>query len=165
MKHLLSSITLLLLSTLAFGSDNNSENLTVPHTFNSGETISSSKMNENFELIKNKLNQLLQTLKLVQNGKMNIDQPGEYTVNFVNQFDSNPIITVSTNEHGWCGVKEVNTSSFKASIWEMKYSCSYSAGRTRRGAQAVGRCSCTIQLFDYDRFATEHRSGLVSMST
>ena len=51
MKHLLSSITLLLLSTLAFGSDNNSENLTVPHTFNSGETISSSKMNENFQAL------------------------------------------------------------------------------------------------------------------
>ena len=40
MKHLLSSITLLLLSTLAFGQ--------VPNTFSSGETISSSKINANF---------------------------------------------------------------------------------------------------------------------
>ena len=40
MKHLLSSITILLLSTLAFGQ--------VPNTFSSGETISSSKINANF---------------------------------------------------------------------------------------------------------------------
>jgi len=40
MKHLLSSINLLLLSTLAFGQ--------VPNTFSSGETISSSKINANF---------------------------------------------------------------------------------------------------------------------
>ena len=40
MKHLLSSITLLLLSTLALGQ--------VPNTFSSGETISSSKINANF---------------------------------------------------------------------------------------------------------------------
>ena len=49
MKHLLNSITLLLLSTLAFGQ--------VPNTFSSGETISSSKINANFaylaESIKN----------------------------------------------------------------------------------------------------------------
>ena len=40
MKHLLSSITFLLLSTIAFGQ--------VPNTFSSGETISSSKINANF---------------------------------------------------------------------------------------------------------------------
>ena len=40
MKHLLSSITLLFLSTVAFGQ--------VPNTFSSGETISSSKINANF---------------------------------------------------------------------------------------------------------------------
>ena len=43
MKHLLSSITLLLLSTLAFGQ--------VPNTFSSGETISSSKINANFSFL------------------------------------------------------------------------------------------------------------------
>ena len=43
MKHLLSSITLLLLSTLAFGQ--------VPNTFSSGETISSSKINANFAFL------------------------------------------------------------------------------------------------------------------
>ena len=43
MKHLLSSITLLLLSTLAFGQ--------VPNTFSSGETISSSKINANFAYV------------------------------------------------------------------------------------------------------------------
>lgn len=56
MKHLFIFITPLLLSTLALGSDNNSDNLTVPHTFNSGETISSSKMNENFEAVENHIN-------------------------------------------------------------------------------------------------------------
>ena len=43
MKHLLSTITLLLLSTLAFGQ--------VPNTFSSGETISSSKINANFSFL------------------------------------------------------------------------------------------------------------------
>ena len=43
MKHLLNSITLLLLSTLAFGQ--------VPNTFSSGETISSSKINANFSFL------------------------------------------------------------------------------------------------------------------
>ena len=45
MKHLLSSITLLLLSTVAFGQ--------VPNTFSSGETISSSKINANFSFLAN----------------------------------------------------------------------------------------------------------------
>ena len=45
MKHLLSSITLLLLSTVAFGQ--------VTNTFSSGETISSSKINANFSFLAN----------------------------------------------------------------------------------------------------------------
>ena len=45
MKHLLSSITLFLLSTLAFGQ--------VPNSFSSGETISSSKINANFSFLEN----------------------------------------------------------------------------------------------------------------
>ena len=47
MKHLLNSITLLLLSTIAFGSDNRS----APNVFSSGSTISSSQMNENFNFL------------------------------------------------------------------------------------------------------------------
>ena len=47
MKYLLNSITLLLLSTLAFGSDNRS----APNVFSSGSTISSSQMNENFNFL------------------------------------------------------------------------------------------------------------------
>ena len=43
MKNLLNTFALLLLSTLAFGQ--------VPHTFTSGETISSSQMNENFNYL------------------------------------------------------------------------------------------------------------------
>ena len=42
---LLSSITILLLSTLAFGQE--------PNTFSSGETISSSKINANFAYLAN----------------------------------------------------------------------------------------------------------------
>ena len=45
MKHLHSSINLLLLSTLAFGQ--------VPNTFSSRETISSSKINANFSFLAN----------------------------------------------------------------------------------------------------------------
>ncbi len=47
MKYLLSSITLFLLSALAFGSDNRS----APNVFSSGSTISSSQMNENFNFL------------------------------------------------------------------------------------------------------------------
>lgn len=43
MKNLLNTFALLLLSTLAFGQ--------VPHSFTSGETISSSQMNENFNYL------------------------------------------------------------------------------------------------------------------
>ena len=43
MKNLLNTFALLLLSTIAFGQ--------VPHTFTSGETISSSQMNENFNYL------------------------------------------------------------------------------------------------------------------
>ena len=47
MKRLSFSITLLLLSTLAFGQ--------VPNTFSSGETISSSKINANFSFLADSL--------------------------------------------------------------------------------------------------------------
>ena len=47
MKYLLISITLLFLSTLAFGSDNRY----APNVFSSGSTISSSQMNENFNFL------------------------------------------------------------------------------------------------------------------
>ena len=50
MKHLVSSITLLLLSNIAFGSDNRS----APNVFSSGSTISSSQMNENFNFLASK---------------------------------------------------------------------------------------------------------------
>lgn len=73
MKHLLISIIFLLLSTLTFGSDNNSDNLTVSHTFNSGETISSSKMNENFQSIVEGLNQRILSLENKLNNLVNED--------------------------------------------------------------------------------------------
>ena len=47
MKYFWISITLLLLGTLAFGSDNRS----APNVFSSGSTISSSQMNENFNFL------------------------------------------------------------------------------------------------------------------
>jgi len=56
MKHVL-AISLILLSTLSFATDNASDNLTLPHSFSSGETISSSKMNENFNQLINKIRQ------------------------------------------------------------------------------------------------------------
>ena len=54
MKHLLSSITLLLLSSLAFGQ--------VPNSFSSGETISSAMMNNNFQYLNSLIDNL--TLKI-----------------------------------------------------------------------------------------------------
>ena len=45
----------------AQATDNLSDNLTIPHTFNSGETISSSKVNENFQALSGRINDLIQT--------------------------------------------------------------------------------------------------------
>ena len=39
-----------------------SDNITIPNTFNSGETISSSKMNENFSELVQKINELTSRL-------------------------------------------------------------------------------------------------------
>ena len=61
MKYAL-AISLILLSTLSFATDNASDNLTLPHSFSAGETISSSKMNENFEALKQKLNETQELL-------------------------------------------------------------------------------------------------------
>ena len=62
MKHVL-AISLILLSTLSFATDN----FTIPNAFNSGETISSQKMNENFQALKQKLNETQELLnKLIK---------------------------------------------------------------------------------------------------
>ena len=42
------------------GSDNLSDNLTIPNTFNYGETISSSKINENFQILADRMNSLIE---------------------------------------------------------------------------------------------------------
>ena len=60
MKHLiLILIAVFLFSSAGFAVDNASDNLTLPHTFSAGETISSSKMNENFQKLVDAFNQLL----------------------------------------------------------------------------------------------------------
>ena len=82
MKYIFLIIKILLLSNLAFGSDNNSDNLTVPHTFNSGETISSSKMNENFSNIYSILNHLQKKVFI------NNQYIGEFISFFKNEYDS-----------------------------------------------------------------------------
>jgi hypothetical protein len=61
MKHLiLILIPVFLFSSAGFAVDNASDNLTLPHSFSSGETISSSKMNENFEAIQEHTNSIAQ---------------------------------------------------------------------------------------------------------
>ena len=63
MKHLiLTLIAVFLFSSAGFAVDNASDNLTLPHSFSAGETISSSKMNENFEALKQKLNETQELL-------------------------------------------------------------------------------------------------------
>ena len=57
MKNLiLTIISAFLLSNAVFATDN----FTIPNKFNSGETISSQKMNENFNAIQELLNKLIQ---------------------------------------------------------------------------------------------------------
>ena len=57
MKHqILTIISAFILSHAVFATDD----FTIPNTFNSGETISSQKMNENFGKIQDLLNKLIQ---------------------------------------------------------------------------------------------------------
>ena len=67
MKYLLSSITLPLLSTLAFGQ--------VPNTFSSGETISSSKINANFSFLANAMGSGNITAEELKHILCNLDEP------------------------------------------------------------------------------------------
>jgi len=57
MKNLiLTIISAFLLSNVVFATDN----FTIPNKFNSGETISSQKMNENFKAVQDLMNKLIQ---------------------------------------------------------------------------------------------------------
>ena len=82
MKHLLSSITLLLLSTLAFGQ--------VPNTFSSGETISSSKINANFSFLANAMGSGNVTAMMVCHGS-GIADKNNSQLTYLQEI-SNPII-------------------------------------------------------------------------
>ena len=69
-------LSLLVLSSAGFAVDNSSDNFTIPHDFSSGETISSQKMNENFNAIQENLrvtqellNKLIKLNNLVQETK------------------------------------------------------------------------------------------------
>ena len=74
MKNLLSAIiSVIVFSSAGFAVDNSSDNFTIPHDFSSGETISSQKMNENFNAIQENLratqellNKLIKLNDLVQ---------------------------------------------------------------------------------------------------
>ena len=52
-KLILTIASVLLFSSAVLATDN----FTIPNAFNSGETISSQKMNENFEALQQKLNE------------------------------------------------------------------------------------------------------------
>ena len=58
MKIFISLIIYLNLVSISLATDNASDNFTIPHTFNSGETISSNAMNENFSSIVEQINSL-----------------------------------------------------------------------------------------------------------
>ena len=60
MKKILGLMFMLSLIAIQIqANDNLSDNITIPYTFNSGSTISSNQMNENFDEIENKYNHLL----------------------------------------------------------------------------------------------------------
>ena len=63
MKNLLSAIiSVIVFSSAGFAVDNSSDNFTIPHDFSSGETISSQKMNENFNAIQENLRETQELL-------------------------------------------------------------------------------------------------------
>ena len=67
MKNLLSAIiSVIVFSSAGFAVDNSSDNFTIPHDFSSGETISSQKMNENFQALQQKLNETQELLNETQ---------------------------------------------------------------------------------------------------
>ena len=114
-------------------SDNISDNLTLPHTFNSGETISSSKMNENFNKITNLLDNISKRIPqiligttgqiilqmddiLIISGKVS-SSVHEQEFQFDMNFSEIPYMTVtsedSLQEHS---LKNITNNSFK--IWK-----------------------------------------------
>ena len=80
-----------------------SDNITIPNIFSSGSTISSSQMNENFDEVKNKMNNLFSSMQnisvgddWVRIGSIQI-LTGEYTVTDDNNRNIN--LTKSFNEN------------------------------------------------------------------
>ena len=128
MKHLLSSITLLLLSTLAFGSDNNSDNLTLPHTFNSGETISSSKMNNNFNHLIRFIDNLTATIQNLEGRIKSLESP--YLILYFSEHGS----TDCTSE----GYDPIPTATECQNAVTLKTSSSYDTSQFLNGAP----CGC-----------------------
>ena len=124
MKHLiLILIPVFLFSSAGFAVDNASDNLTLPHSFSSGETISSSKMNENFEAIAEKINSETQIGNSeTQNGKLTLQNPGEVTINFNQAFSNPPIVNVTTDFQSYCGISEIQNSNFSLKCYSIKES-------------------------------------------
>ena len=61
MKKILGLVVIILILVFPVsGSDNLSDNLTIPNTFNYGETISSSKINENFQILADRMSSLIE---------------------------------------------------------------------------------------------------------
>ena len=78
MRHLiLILIPVFLFSSAGFAVDNASDNLTLPHSFSAGETISSSKMNENFEAIREHSNSIAQRVSGLESLKFPDGLSGE----------------------------------------------------------------------------------------
>ena len=75
MKNLLSAIiSVIVFSSAGFAVDNSSDNFTIPHDFSSGETISSQKMNENFNALQQKLNETQELLnKLIKLNNLSVE--------------------------------------------------------------------------------------------
>ena len=75
MKNLLSAIiSVIVFSSAGFAVDNSSDNFTIPHDFSSGETISSQKMNENFNAIQENLRATQELLnKLIKLNNLTVE--------------------------------------------------------------------------------------------
>ena len=98
MKNLLSAIiSVIVFSSAGFAVDNSSDNFTIPHGFNSGETISSQKMNENFNAIQQKLNETQELLnKLIYINYLIGDAETKYMA-----VGASGTILISPNGNSW----------------------------------------------------------------
>ena len=97
-------------STVLASTDNASDNFTIPHSFNSGETISSSKMNENFQAVKQVIASR-KPFKVFSNGTVIGELLGFENANQLVVISEKGFIFNISSE-GWTGAPQFSTTTY-----------------------------------------------------